>query len=322
MTIQTPHFTLTAGARVIAIGECMVELARGSDGRFGLAYGGDTFNTAVYMARGGVDVCYATALGDDPYSAGILALAETERVGTGLIEIMTGRMPGLYVIETTPEGERTFWYWRDAAAARDLFAGVNADATAAAISAAGLIYFSGVTLSLYKTKGLDVFAAALTAARANGAVIVMDSNYRPRGWGDDHVRARSTFERFWRLSHIGLPTFDDEQMLWNDATPTDTANRLANLGLTEIVIKNGAAGAMVRAGGRDRLIVAPPLAAKPVDTTAAGDSFNAAYIARRMSGFTPDDAAANAHALAAVVIQHPGAIVPAWATDEIVSRSR
>ena len=123
MTIQTPHFTLTAGARVIAIGECMVELARGSDGRFGLAYGGDTFNTAVYMARGGVDVGYATALGDDPYSAGILALAETERVGTSLIEIMAGRMPGLYVIETTPEGERTFRYWRDAAAARDLFRG-------------------------------------------------------------------------------------------------------------------------------------------------------------------------------------------------------
>src|SRR2546421_217882 len=51
--------------RVIAVGEVMVELARGGDGRFGMACGGDTFNTAVYLARAGLDVSYATALGDD-----------------------------------------------------------------------------------------------------------------------------------------------------------------------------------------------------------------------------------------------------------------
>src|SRR5437016_4378435 len=53
--------------RVVAIGEVMIEMARGSDGRFGMACGGDTFNTAVYLARAGIDVSYATALGDDPY---------------------------------------------------------------------------------------------------------------------------------------------------------------------------------------------------------------------------------------------------------------
>jgi 2-dehydro-3-deoxygluconokinase len=318
MTMQPPAFPLRAGARAITIGECMVELARGADGRFGLAYGGDTFNTAVYMARGGAGVSYATALGDDPYSAGILALARTERVGTELIEVMGGRMPGLYMIETTPEGERTFWYWRDRAAARGLFESAKADETVAAIAAADLVYFSGVTLSLYSAKGLNVLADALTAARTNGGIVVMDSNYRPRGWGGDLARARSTFERFWRLSHVALPTFDDEQMLWNDATPAHTADRLTNLGITEIVIKNGAAGATVRAEGRDQLVMPPPLTAKIVDTTAAGDSFNAAYLTRRMRGVAPADAALDAHKLAAIVIQHPGAIVPARATAAVL----
>ena len=318
MTMQMPSFPLRAGARVITVGECMVELSRGADERFGLAYGGDTFNTAVYMARGGVRVSYATALGDDPYSAGILTLARTERVGTELIDVMGGRMPGLYMIETTPEGERSFWYWRDRAAARDLFEGAKADETVAAVAAAGLVYFSGVTLSLYSARSLDVFAGALAAARANGGIVVMDSNYRPRGWGGDHARARSTFERFWRLSHVALPTFDDEQKLWSDTTPTATANRLASLGIAEIVIKNGPLGALVHFEGCDRLVRPPPLTAKPVDTTAAGDSFNAAYLTRRMIGSTPDTAALHAHKLAAVVIQHPGAIVPSEATAIIL----
>jgi 2-dehydro-3-deoxygluconokinase len=112
--------------RVVTVGECMVELARGSDGRFGLAYGGDTFNTAAYLARAGVPVSYATAVGDDPYSAGILELARQEGVGTDLVVILKGRMPGLYLIETN-SGERTFWYWRDRAAARDLFECTDAD---------------------------------------------------------------------------------------------------------------------------------------------------------------------------------------------------
>ena len=56
--------------RVVTIGEVMVELVRGADGRYSLGYGGDTFNTAIYLARAGIPVVYATALGDDPYSDG------------------------------------------------------------------------------------------------------------------------------------------------------------------------------------------------------------------------------------------------------------
>src|SRR5207302_4569624 len=86
--------------RVVSVGEVMIELSRGQDGRYGLAYGGDTFNTAVYLARAGVDTAYATALGDDPYSDGIAALAGAEGVGTDLMMRVPGRMPGLYLIET------------------------------------------------------------------------------------------------------------------------------------------------------------------------------------------------------------------------------
>lgn len=301
-------------ARVISIGECMVEMSRGGDGRFSLAYGGDTFNTAVYIARAGMAVAYATVLGDDPYSTGIRSLAHLEGVATDLIATAKGRMPGLYVIETDTAGERTFWYWRDRAPARELFDLPAGDDVAAAMLQAGAVYFSGVTLSLYSQTGLAAFDAALRAARASGVKIIMDSNYRPRGWGGDTARARAVFERFWRLADIALPTFDDEQALWGDASPDETISRLAALGIPEIVVKNGPKGARVL--HHATLTEAPcPATLTPVDTTAAGDSFNGGYLAARLADAAPLQAAEIGHRLAAAVIQHRGAIVPRAATD-------
>jgi 2-dehydro-3-deoxygluconokinase len=260
---------------VVSIGECMVELARGPDGRYGLSYGGDTFNTAVYLAREGIPVTYATQLGDDPYSSAIVALAELEGIATGLMARLVGRMPGLYLIGTDAEGERTFHYWRDRSPARELFDGESAGPVISAMATARLVYFSGVTLSLYGAAALDRFEAALAEARTRGVLIAMDSNYRPRGWAGDKVAARKAFERFWRLSDIALPTFADEAALWGDPDAAATSRRLLGLGAREVALKLGAGGALVASEGQ-ALAVPCPEPIIPVDTTSAGDSFNAA----------------------------------------------
>jgi 2-dehydro-3-deoxygluconokinase len=308
--------TSRSEGRVVALGECMVELARGSDGRFGLAYGGDTFNTSVYLARAGVPVAYATALGDDPYSAGILALARSEGIATDLVRICPGRMPGLYLIETSPAGERTFHYWRDRSPAREVLDDETPETSALveAIAGARLVYLSGITLSLYAPRALDRLALALARTRAAGGRVAMDGNYRPRGWGGDITRARDVLGRFWRLADIALPTFDDEQALWSDTAPEATVERLAAFGVGEIVVKLGAEGALVTGGDGPAVRVGVPLRVTPVDTTAAGDSFNAAYLARRLAGAPPAEAALAGHRLAGVVIAHRGAIAPRDAT--------
>ena len=96
-------------------------MLRGSDGRFAIACGGDTFNTAVYLARAGADVAFATALGDDPYSDAILALLAAEGVASDPILRVNGRLPGLYMVDVDPAGKQHFNFWRDEAPARDLF---------------------------------------------------------------------------------------------------------------------------------------------------------------------------------------------------------
>ncbi len=304
-----PDAKQAPSAQVVCVGEVMVELARAADGRFGLSYGGDTFNTAVYLARGGVSVVYATALGDDPYSEGIVSLAQAEGVTTDLMIRVPGRMPGLYLIETSPGGERQFAYWRDSSPARELFELPEWTSVAAALLAARTVYFSGITLSLYSNLGLGRLLATLEIARQNGVTVAFDGNYRPRGWRGDLARSRAVFAETLKRVDIALPTFDDEALLWGDASPDATAERLHAFGISEVVIKNGAKGALISAKGT-RELVPVPQTIDPVDTTAAGDSFNAAYLAARLGGDTPLEAAKAAHRLAGQVILHRGAIMP------------
>jgi len=295
--------------RVICVGEVMVELARGADHRYALSFGGDTFNTAVYLARAGIPASYATALGDDPYSGALLSLAAAENVSSELIVRVPGRMPGLYLIETDDKGERKFFYWRDTSPARELFELPEWAAIAEALLSARLVYFSGVTLSLYSNTGLGRFLAALELARRQGVLIAFDGNFRPRGWKGDVARTRTVFTEALKRVDIALPTFEDEAMLWGDANPEATVARLQAFGIGEIVVKNGSESALI-ADKSGREFVPVPQVVEPVDTTAAGDSFNAAYLAARLNGEAPVAAAQAAHALAAEKIRHRGAIMP------------
>lgn len=295
--------------RAICVGEVLIELARGADGRFALSCGGDTFNTAVYLARAGVDVAFATAVGDDPYSDSIMALAAAEGISGHLALRVPGRLPGLCLVENGPGGERSFRYWREGAPARELFELPDWMQIADALMSARLIYFSGITLSLYSNNGLGRFLALLEAARQQGAKVTFDGNFRPRGWKGDLARTRTVFIETLKRVDIALPTFDDEAVLWGDPSPETTVARLQAFGIGEIVVKNGPNSALVAVAGGQEFVPVPEVMV-PVDATAAGDGFNAGYLAARLGGLDPAQAASVAHRLAGDVIRHPGAFVP------------
>jgi 2-dehydro-3-deoxygluconokinase len=295
--------------RVVSIGEVMIELARGGDGRFGIGCGGDTFNTAVYLARAGADVAYATALGDDPYSEGILALAAAENVGRDLMLRAPGRMPGLYLVDNDASGARRLYHWCDAAPAHDLFELNDWSRVAEGILGARLIYFTGITLSLYSNVGLGRFLAVVEMARKAGVKVAFDCNFRPRGWKGDVARARTVFIEALKRVDVALPTFDDEAILWGDPSPESTVDRMQAFGIAEVVVKNGPNSALLAAGG-NREHVPVPEVVEPVDTMAAGDGFNAGYLAARLKGIKPVDAVVVAHRLAGQVIRHRGGIMP------------
>jgi 2-dehydro-3-deoxygluconokinase len=301
-----------AALRVCCIGECMIELNQRDPTTLALAYGGDTLNTAVYLARvnprARLTVDYMTALGDDPYSDAMVAMWQEEGIGTGSVARLPGKLPGLYLIRIDGQGERRFFYYRSAAAARELFADAATVPLLAALADYDLVYFSAITLSILGATARDGFFAALSAARAKGCRIAFDSNYRPAGWPDP-AAARAVIGRFLGCVDIALPTFEDEARLFADADAEATATRYAAAGVREIAVKLGAEGCLLEENGKRQHVAVPRLLA-PIDTTAAGDSFNAGYLTMRLAGRAAREAALAGHRLAGVTIAHRGAIVP------------
>ena len=312
--------------RVVCFGECMLELQGQAFGTMRQTYGGDTLNTAVYLARcgarHGLQVDYATALGDDPLSSGMLSRWQTDGVGTALVRRLPGRLPGLYLIEVDDTGERRFSYWRDQAAARAYFDTADGH-TPLELQADGIdaLHISGISLAILPPAGQARLAALAARLRARGAVVSFDNNYRPRLWPDVHA-AREAFRRFTALASLALMTLDDEQALWGEADADLQLQRTLALPCAEVVVKRGAQPTLVRvAGAGDAAMVVPTEhVAQVVDTTAAGDAFAGAYLAARLGGATPADAAAAGNRLAARVVQHRGAVIPAEAMADLVGR--
>ena len=291
---------------VACIGECMIELRQAGGGLYSRGFGGDTLNTAIYLARLGVGVDYITALGDDPMSAEMIEAWRAEGVGTARVARLKNKLPGLYMIETDAKGERRFLHWREAAAARMLLDLPETESLLQSLGDYELIYFSAITLSIYSEEGRTKLLAALRSARSRGTRVVFDTNFRARGWPDLDV-ARRVFGEAFESADIVLASAEDLLPLY----PGDSDDQLlARIPGNEVVLKLGADGSVVRLEGATHRIALQPITAPVVDTTAAGDSFAAAYLAARLAGAAPVEAARAGHSLAGVVVCHPGAIIP------------
>lgn len=296
------------------MGECMLELTRQdlpqSTGSLpmNLSYGGDTLNSAVYLARQGITVDFVTALGDDPMSAWLVEQWRAEGVGCDLIEYESNGVPGMYLIETDEAGERSFYYWRDNAPARRLLSdSQKAEALFAQLADRNWLCLSGITLAIYDETSRQRLFELLADYRRGGGKVAFDSNYRPKLWPSVE-QTRQAYERMYQLTDLALPTIEDEQEVFGDSDQAGIVERLSGLGVQEIVLKMGENGCLVFSGGEREQVASRKVAV--VDTTSAGDSFNAGYLAARLSGKPPTQSAESGHRLASVVIQHKGAIIP------------
>ncbi len=296
--------------KIACIGEVMIEMVLQDDGGAALNVAGDTYNTAVYLARSLVgtpaQVSYVTALGHDNFSARAMTQIAAEGIDTACIERRADKSIGLYAIETDTKGERSFTYWRSDSAARTLFQPPCA-VTLDALTGFDLIYLSGITLAILPPPMRAALMTALDTCRNAGALVAYDSNYRPRLWESAEV-ARETNIAMWQRTDIALPSVDDEGMIHKDTSEAAALSRLAGYGLTRGALKRGPIGP-VSLGGPPSDTPFPP-APKVIDTTAAGDSFNAGYLAAVVRGEDEGAALMSGHRLAAHVVQRRGAIVP------------
>lgn len=295
------------GGRFLSIGECMVELSQAGAGLLRKGFAGDTLNTAWY-ARACFSpawtVDYCTALGDDAMSDEMLAFFEQAGIGTGRIRRIKGKSPGLYMISLR-DGERSFSYWRESSAARQLAA--DPDFLRQAIESADVIYFSGITLAILSRDDVDTLLAEARRAKASGKLVAFDPNIRPRLWsGYDEMHA--TISEGARASSLVLPGFDDEAAHFGDSSIEATIRRYRDLGAHDVLVKNGAEGATLNFGGAESFVPAEKVE-QVVDTTSAGDSFNGAFLARYLETGDATASARFAAKIAARVVSEHGALV-------------
>ncbi|WP_411890195.1 sugar kinase [Yoonia sp. SDW83-1] len=293
--------------RFISIGEAMVEMAPlAAPGQFQMSFAGDTLNTAWYARalKPRWDVDYVTAVGTDRISDQMLQFLDDARIGRAHVQRLDDRAMGLYLISLV-DGERQFSYWRGQSAARMLAADV--DVLAAALAEGDIIYFSGITLAIQEGRGRAKLLDAVQRAQSAKGLVVFDSNLRPSLWeSDDHMRAWVT--KAASLADIMLPSHDDEAVHFGDKSPEATRDRYAALGAGIVVVKNGP-GAIHYQSGDDKGIVQPAIVSDVVDTTAAGDSFNAGFLTAFVEGAPIEDAIVQASNVARHVIKGRGALV-------------
>ncbi len=285
--------------KIACIGEAMIELSMSGDNAAQVGVAGDTLNTAIYLKRAApsLDVDYVTALGDDPFSQKIHDFIASEDLGTTGIRTIEGGSPGLYAITTDDEGERTFTYWRNSSAARQLFS----DGDFSILKGYDLVYLSGISLAILPDK---VRQNLLGFLKAENLTLGFDSNFRPRLW-ESHAVARGTIAAYWDAAQIALPSIDDEMAIFGE-TETETEARWRIAGANG-ALKRGPSGPM--SIGSDVAQTYKP-ATNVVDTTAAGDSFNGGYLAAAMTGSDQATSLKSGHDLAAKVVQARGAIIP------------
>ncbi|WP_458792635.1 sugar kinase [Yoonia sp. MH D7] len=291
----------------LAIGECMVELAPlAQTGTLQMAFAGDTLNTAWYVRKMRPDwrVDYMTRIGQDAVSDRMLAFIDDAGIGTAHVARDAQRSVGLYLIDLI-DGERHFSYWRGESAARQL--AQDRMLLDAGMKEAKMIYFSAITLAILEGDGKQILLDALARARAIGHKIVFDTNLRPRLWADIEAM-RAGVMAAAAVADVVLPSYDDEAAYFGDTSPHATRDRYLAAGVRTVVIKNSGGKVYWAHNGKMSEVPAPP-AVQVIDSTAAGDSFNAGFLTAWQNGDDIDAAIVSGNRVAGKVIAGRGALI-------------
>lgn len=294
--------------RIACLGEAMIELSLAGETAL-LGFAGDTLNTAIYLRRAIAaphEVAFVSMVGRDALSDRLVARVAEEGVGVELLARHPDRIAGAYAILTDGAGERSFVYWRDTSAARTMFEAAS-PIQPAALDGFDVLHLSAITLAILSPEGRAALMGWLPGYRARGGRVAFDSNYRPRLW-PDQATAREAVTAMWRQTDIGFPSVDDEIALFGDAGTQAVLARIEGCGVATGALKCGETGPLPIGARLPAAIY--PRAARVVDTTAAGDSFDGGFLAAHLTGASLVEALAAGHALACEVIGARGAIIP------------
>lgn len=293
--------------RVLIVGEPLVELLEDPPGTPRRGFGGDALNLAVYLKRESPElhVSLASAIGDDPDSDALLALCRDEGIEDSQLRRVTGAELGRYRVTVDASGERAFSYARSQSPFRGMLDGGDILPDRAGVDA---LCFSGIAMAVLRDAGRRTLLSYAVAVHERGGMVVYDPNHRPALWQDDD-EARAWIARIAPTVDVLLGSTEDGLRLTDRATPRAIADAFRAMGAREVVVTDGSNPCVIVV--EDTVTeVAPTPPDQIIDTTAAGDAFDAGYLAARLSGRSVSASALAGHAVAARAVAHRGALAP------------
>lgn len=287
-------------------GEAMLEYH--SHGGAGLRYGGDTLNTAIHLARAGHDVAYVTAVGTDPISDALIEAWKAEGVDTRHVLRHPDRSPGIYAIHLDEHGERSFLYWRDRSAAREMFELPGMAEALAKAETERLVYFSLISLAVISEDGRDRLLDLAKKRKWSARPTAYDSNFRPALWSNLDT-ARAVSKRAMEAATIGLPTNTDERDLWESSeSEQEIAARWLAANQDVVAVKAAEKGCVLGTGDRDTPKTIDAEQVEVIDSSGAGDAFNGGFLGEWLKGNPLGVCVEAGQALARKTLAHQGAI--------------
>jgi 2-dehydro-3-deoxygluconokinase len=295
-------------SKITLMGECMIELLQSQNVINKQGFAGDVYNTAVYLKRlfPSIQTSLLTAIGCDGLSNKMLQCFEQEGLATEHVFKLNDKQPGIYLVQTDELGERSFLYWRESSAAREIVKSLS-ETVVNELSADDMFFFSGISLAVIKPEDRPLFWQRMAKLKAAGVRIAFDLNYRPKLW-QNKQEAQEQFMQAFAISDVLLPGVDDFAALFSLTEVESIIEFFAKFNYQELVIKNGEDNVYCLTPNSKEVVAVTPVE-HVVDTTSAGDSFNGAYLGARIAGKSIEDAVMLAAQVAGFVIQHPGAIV-------------
>lgn len=293
---------------ILCLGEPMLEFNQQPDGTYLPGHGGDTSNCAIAAARQGASVGYVTHIGADTFGNSFMDLWKAEGIDTSTITQVDHAHTGVYFVTHGSDGHE-FSYFR-AGSASSLMG--PDDLPKEALKAAKILHVSGISQAISATAADAVFRAIEIVKQAGGRVSY-DSNLRLKLWPIE--RARAITHTAMAQCDIALPGLEDAEQLTGLSDPDDLADFYLSLGAGIVALTLGAAGTLVATPDKRERVQGRRV--KAVDATAAGDTFDGAFLARIVTGDDPFKAARYANAAAALSTQGYGAVAPMPRKDAV-----
>ncbi len=261
---------------VAAMGEPMAEFSFYGGSRYALSFSGDSINLTTSIARLGLKPAVISAVGDDHFGKALLANATGEGIFCGGITVETGGFTGIYFIDVGKEGEHEFTYFRRGSAASKIRLLPEQEEV---IRSSSVFHFSGITQAISRQSYEETLKAVAIAGRS-GCLVSYDLNFRQKLWSSKE--ARNGLSQIKEYVDIIFVSSEDHEMLFGKAGADEALEHYRDLGVENIVYKAGKNGSYGWFSGKR--VRQKIYRVKPVDTTGAGDAFDAGFLAAIIMG--------------------------------------